>query len=345
MDLSQFKTSKVLKFSGLAILAIIVIALAFNLIGSSFKTVLNKNSQDMAFGSMGYSGGMSSLSNIKMDSGASAGLSERNVVQSSPSSIMPLNDIVTGNTSEQFEVTEYNASIETRQLDESCIAVSGLKAKDYVIFENANRYDKGCNYRFKVKKDNVEEILEAIKSMNPKEISENTYTIKRLVDDYTAEADILKKKLATIDETLSKAMIAYDEVTVLATRVQNVESLTKIVDSKINLIEKLTQERININSELDRINRSKAEQLDRLEYTYFNVNVYENKFIEWKSLSDSWKATIKKFVFDVNRVVQDISVNLVSFLFMLFQYAIYVFILLVVIKYGWKLVKYIWYKQ
>jgi hypothetical protein len=344
MDFSQLKTSKILKFSGLALIAIILIALAFNLIGSSFSPVFNKSSEDMAFPSMGLSSSGGVMSNIKMDSGGAVGLSARNVTQSSPSSIMEPYGTVTGDTSEQFEVTEYNASIETRQLNKTCLAVSDLKVKDYVIFENANRYDKGCNYRFKVKRNNVEEILAVIKDLNPKEISENTYTIKKLVDDYTAETDILKKKLATIDDTLTKAMTAYDEVTVLATRVQNVESLTKIVDSKINLIEKLTQERIDINSELERINRSKAEQLDRLEYTYFNVTVYENKFIEWKSLSDSWKNAIKKFVLDINRVAQDISVNLVSFLFMLFQYAIYIFILLFIAKFGWKIVKYIWNK-
>jgi hypothetical protein len=227
-------------------------------------------------------------------------------------------------------------------LDETCAKVAGLKTKDYVIFESASEYDLGCNYVFKVKKANVAEILAVIKEMNPKDLVENTYTIKALVEDYTSEIEILQKKLTSIDETLKKAVAAYDGVGTLATKIQNVETLTKIINNKIDIIERMTQQRININAQLEQIARAKAEQLDRLEYTYFSVNILEDKFIDGKSIKDSWKASVKKFVTDINQIVQDITVNLVAFLFTLLQYAIYLFIIIVVAKYGWKFVKYIW---
>jgi len=156
--------------------------------------------------------------------------------------------------------------------------------------------------------------------------------------------DILKKKIASIEKTLADAVSAYDQVTRLATQTQNVDSLAKIIDSKIGIIERLTQERININAQLERLSRAKAEQLDRLDYTYFNVSVVENKFIDGQNLKDSWKAAIKNFVRDVNNVFQDITVNLVTLLFLILQYVIYFFIVLMVVKYGWRSVKYIWKK-
>jgi hypothetical protein len=106
----------------------------------------------------------------------------------------------------------------------------------------------------------------------------------------------------------------------------------------------LTQERININAQLERLGRAKAEQLDRLDYTYFSVNVLENKFVDWQNLKDSWKMAIKSFVSDINKVMQDITINLIAFLFFAIQYVIYLFVVLIIVKYGWKLAKYIWKK-
>jgi len=113
--------------------------------------------------------------------GNAVGLSIRNVA--SPSVPPANNTITTGDNAEDFEVTDYSANIETRHLEDTCKQISGLKSRTDVIFENANEYDKGCSYNFKVKHSSVAEILAVIKSLDPKELNENTYTIKRLVDD------------------------------------------------------------------------------------------------------------------------------------------------------------------
>jgi len=343
--LENIKAGKALKIAGLAILAIVVVAIAFRLIGSSVNSLLGqRESFNISLQEApAYDYAYDSAEMVKSEGSGAVGLSSRNAA--AEESIMPPSPgTATGATSEEFEITEYGATVETRQLGPTCATVTDLKARDYVIFENANEFDHGCSYYFKVKRANVEEILAIIKGMDPKDFSENTYTIKGLVDDYTSEIEILKNKLAAIDETLAKAVDAYDDVTALATRVQDVESLAKIIDSKINVIERLTQERIRINYELQRIERAKADQLDRLEYTYFRVNIYETKFIDGESLLDEWKESIKAFVRDVNRVAQDITINLVSLLLRLVQVALYLLILLIVVKYGWKLVKYIWRK-
>src|SRR3989339_110272 len=335
----NLKTSTILKIAGLAIVAIIVIVFAFTLISASLKSLSgNQTSTGLFKGIPAYDSAMTESAGVSM------GLSARNVA-SAPGKILPPSpEVTTGDNAEEFEVTEYNANIETRQLDQTCAVVTGLKGKDYVIFESASEYDQGCNYVFKVKKANVAEILGVIKGLNPKDLAENTFTIKALVEDFTSEIQILQKKLASVDETLKKAISAYDEVGALATRIQNVEVLTKIINNKIDIIERLTQERININAQLEQIARAKAQQLDRLEYTYFRVNILEDKFIDGENLADSWKAAVKEFVTNINKVIQDITVNLIAFLFVMLQYIIYLFILLFVVKYGWKLIKYIWKK-
>jgi hypothetical protein len=349
----NLKKLNVFKIVGLGVLAILVVSLVFAIIGSSFDSIKKPGFGNISIQtapsapSLDY-GTTDSVSSEKSSygygGGGSVDLSVRNV-GTSPS-IMPIygNGGTTGDQAEAFEVTDYSATIETRELSKTCASVTRLKVREDVIFENSNESDRACGYTFKVKKDKVNEILTIIKNMDPKELSENTFTIKNIVDDYTGELEILEKKLSSIDETLQKAVSAYNDITELATKVQDIESLAKIIDSKINIIERLTQERININSQIERLQRSKTEQLDRIDYAYFYVNVIENKFIDRESIKDSWKTAVKEFISNVNQSLQNITVGLVALLLLVLQYAIYLLILIVIAKYGWQMVKYIWKK-
>lgn len=332
--------SKMLKIGGIAIIAIIVLTLALRLLGSSFMYALQGVSPakiaPMASTSMGLG-----MAEEAFDSDLA--LSIRNIA---PSEAPPMPDdgYVPGDDAEDYEVKEYSATIETRHLEDDCAVITDLKTKDYVIFERSNEYERGCNYTFKVAQDNVEEILAVVDSLDPRDLNETKYSIKRQIEDFTSEEDILKAKLSAIEETITTAIAAYDDITVLATKTQDVESLAKIIDSKIRIIERLTQERINVSSQLERISRAKALQLDRLEYTYFRVNIYESKFIDGQAIKDSWKATVQAFVSDINDVAQDMSLNLVMLIIRVLQYALYLLIILVVVKYGWRIGRRIWQK-
>ena len=335
----------ILKFAGFAVLGVLVLALVL----SFFKTSYD------SFAKGGFGGGVPGMMEPAYYGGVAydaispssyygetsmQSLSARNVAGIMPP--MPGNTV--GGDAEEYEATEYSANIETRDLENTCAAIEELKALDYVVFESANTYDRGCSYSFKVEHAHVGEVLAAIEALDPRDLSESIFTIKRQIDDFTSEEDILTRKLISIDETLRSAVKAYDDVTLLATRAQNVESLAKIIDSRLLLIERLTQERVNINAQLERLSRAKEQQLDRLVYTYFSVNVYENKFFDGEDIKDSWKQAVREFVQTVNESLQGITVNLVALLFLALQFAIYALLILIFAKYGWRLVKYIWEK-
>lgn len=337
----------VAKVAGLGLAALVVVAVGLSVVSSIFQGVPRLGgiaTMDMAMQpsyapqyykeEMAYDGGYG---------GGGIALSTRNAA-SSISYPYPQPGGTTGDSAEEFEVTQYNASFESRDKSRECGAVSSLKAKDYVVFENANEGDRDCSYTFKVKHDKVEEVLTFIKDMGPRDLSENTYTIKNQIDDFTSETDILTKKLASIDETLSSALRAYDEIQRVATANQNADALAKIIDSKIQLIERLTQERININEQLDRYARMKSEQLDRLDYTYFYVSVYERAFVDGEALFDSWKEAIREFVQNLNQSAQDLTINLLYLVVLALQYILYILILVVLTKYVWRAAVYIWNK-
>lgn len=325
--------SKIAKTAGVVLIGIFALLLGVNLVQALFRV-----------GSVSHESGMTAPAMPLVDSAQYYGETTKGYSMSGASApslslrnVSPLAS--SGNTAEQFEVTDYTAHIETGALADTCAAVLGLKGLNYVVFENSNKYDRGCSYAFKAEKDHVEEILAAIEELNPKTVSENSYTIKRQIDDFTSEEEILKNKLESIDQTLKNATGAYDEVTRLATRSQDVATLAKIIDSKIQIIERLTEERLAVGNQLDQLSRSKADQLDRLDYTYFSVDVSENRYIDTASLKDSWKAAVRQFVQTVNKIVQDSTISLVVFLLFLVQVAIYLFVALLAAKYGWNWIK------
>jgi hypothetical protein len=338
----------VIKFVGIGIVALLALSWAYYFVGSTLGPIFANNGSMIAPSAMptigyGYGGGGIAYDSVTSSDGyymekqaMSPQLSARNV-----SSILPPQG-TTGDTAEEFEVTQYQATIETGNLEKTCGDIVALKVRKDVIFENANTYDRGCSYTFKVEHKSVEDVLAILKKLDPKELSENTYTIKSQIEDFTSEVDVLEKKRASIDATLSSALRAYDEITQLATRTQNAEALASIIHSRIGIIERLTQEKIAINEQLDRLARAKAQQLDRLDYTYFNVSVYENKFIDGEQITDSWKAAIRQFVVDLNLVVQGLTISLILFVFVLIKWLLYAAILFIVAKYGWKFVKSTW---
>lgn len=271
-------------------------------------------------------------------------LSVRNLVGTTVPSPMPQPGYTPGSDAEAFEVKQYSASIETRNLSADCGVIRDLKSKTEIIFENSNEYERGCSYTFKVEKGSVAEVLAIIDGLDPKDLSESVYTIKQEVTDYTSEIEILEKKLASVDATLTEALASYENVTALATRTGDVESLARIIDSKLSLIERLTSVRLETSSQLERIARSKADALDRLTYTYFYVSIYENTYIDGEAIKDSWKAAVQRFLVDVNTLVQEMSIGFVTLLLMVVKFALYAVVLLFVLRFGWTFAKQVWTK-
>lgn len=319
---------------GLIIIAVLVLSLVvLSLLGNTLKQ-----------GGMGMS---------EMDSKTSFGsvpnaplyydndgyeLSARNVMPNT----MPRNDGYTSGDSEAFEVKNYTAQIETDDLRGDCDTIAALKTRSEVIFENTSTYERGCNFTFKVAKAYIDSVLSVLESLDPKELSENVYTIKGEVDDYTSEIDILTTKLASLNQAYTEALAAYASITDLATRNGDVENLTKLIESKLTLIERLTQSRIQVAADLERMGRAKADSLDRLAYTHFSVSVTERVYIDGQAIRDSWRYAIESAIRDANTLIQDATVGLAIFIIMVLKFALYALIVLVVVRFGWGFTRKMW---
>jgi hypothetical protein len=247
-----------------------------------------------------------------------------------------------GRDAEDFEVTEYYAEIRTTRLEETCRAIESLKRERDVIFERADRGEHACSYTFKADNDSREEALAAIEALDPRELTASTESIKRALTDIEREEEILRRKLAAIEETLSGAQDAYDEITAVATRARDAETLAKIIESKLQLIERLTNERLATRSQLEQIARSHADQLDRLAFTLFRVSVTESLLVDFGEIGDSWRRAAERFAQDANDVLQGITLLLVAYALRVLAIALYLFLALIAAKYGWRFAVRFW---
>lgn len=337
----DWSAKSIAKVIGVIFLGLFGLAVAVALVSFSFRTVFNPSTLPQFADGKGMSGGGFAVSAVSEESYYAEDMAMTN----SRLSIMPPSpspDFSTGDDAESYEVTTYSGSIETRKLDKTCDTIASLKSKDYVIFEDSNKNDDYCYYRFKVVKDKAEEIVKIIEDLDPETLNVNVQSIKARVEGVEDELDILKKKLASIEETLEDAQNAYDEISELATRQQDAETLAKIIDSKLNLIERLSNQRLQIRAQIDRYNEIKSSQLDRLNYTFFDINVYKNLLLDWDQIKDSWKFETQRLVRDVNEVIQSISLRLVSNLLRLAMGILYLFIAVFLLKFVWIGVKKIW---
>lgn len=343
----DWSAKSIAKIVGVILLGIVALAIGAALISFAFRTITNVTTTYHAnFNGAGVSGGGGYAPSSAV--GGPEFSKDMALTQNSyapgyaPSPIIPPPNFSTGNNAEKYEVKSYTATYKSRNLDETCDAIMALKIKTYVIFETSNKNEDNCYYRFKVSKDHTDEIVKVIEGLKPDVLNVNIQSIKSQIQDIEDTLDILKKKLASVEDTLQTAQSAYDEISQLATRQKDADTLAKIIDSKLSLIERLTQERMDINSQIDSYNQSKSDQMDQLDYSFFDITVNKDVIFDWKQIKDSWNYETQLMVTNVNQVLETVTVNLVTYLVRFVQVVIYLFVSVLLLKFVWLGVKRIW---
>lgn len=329
-----------------AVIGIVILTIVFSLLSATYRSVtsgfgVTKQSYPSSAPGMPAVGGYGGAYN----SGGDDGYAEEMAYDMAARSIAPTPypEYATGDA-EGFEIKEYSGSIKTRNLDRVCGLLEQLKPYEYVVFEEASHGKYNCYYRFKVENDYAADILSQIEALNPEELNARTSSIKRRVDNYTNELEILMNDLAATEVALQDAQTSYDELQVLATNAQDIETLSTIIDNKVRLINQLTQKRLQTKQQIDRLEKAKEDQLDRLKYTFFSISVYEFELVDGKAILDSWEHALKQFVTEFNRTLQEATVGLAGNLIKLVLLALYFVIGLFVVKYGWRYTKAFWKK-
>ncbi len=254
----------------------------------------------------------------------------------------PYPNWVAGNRAEEFEAVDYYGEFETSNIERVCGAIKGLKAYSQVVFLDSSEGEESCRYSFKVEKGSVAQVLSVLDSLNPRTLTEHTQTIEPTLNEFETREEILMRKLEAIEDTLTEASRAYDQLRVLATSAQDADALAKVISNKLALVERLTNERLSLRSQLEQLAENQALQIDRLEYVYFDVYGYERKVVDLRDFKDSWMNALQRFGLEFNQVLQGLTLGVIKFVAYLALFILYILIVVLLAKYGWRFVKRIW---
>lgn len=260
-------------------------------------------------------------------------------------SVMYSTPAVATRKAEDFELTSYQASIESRNVESDCQSIQALKADEAIIFLSANTSKDACSFTFKTEKKSEQKALAAIKALDPKSLTESVRTIEDTLISYDRRKEILEHELTTIQKILDDAIVSYEALSKLAITTGSVTNLRQAIYDKVDIIERLTQKKLSIEQELRQIGDSTSSNKEEIQYTQFSVSVYKNTFVDKDALISSWKREIKQFINEINISAQSLSIGLITFIFMLVKYILYFLVVVVIVKYLKKIVVYIWNRE
>jgi len=319
------------KVAGAILLGFVGLSLVAMLISFSIRTVIEPLANNQYRG--GYGG--SNADSMMMED-ASFATNKMGIIPPIP------RDEGVDEHAEDFEVRDYSVNYRPTDKVEICDGIAALKTNAEIIFENANESESGCNYTFKVLREREGEILALLKKYDPKDVNINVYTIQRTIQDNESRVDILRQQLTEKEAALNEAQASYTELQVLATRQRDVENLTKLIDLKINTIDRLAQEKISLNQQLDQMASEQARQLERIKYTSFNVSIWEDKILNLREITDSWKQELQRTVSSINDVVQKLTIGLIPVILSVMLAVVYFLIAVIVLRGVWGMAKRIW---
>ena len=228
-----------------------------------------------------------------------------------------------GDDAEEFERRDYGAHYETRKFEQTCGAISGLKPREDVVFDNANEGERWCSYNFRVELESEEEIVELLKGLNPRDFDTNVSTIERSVEYTESELELQERRLASLQETLTQAENSFDSLIARATREGDTATLSEVINNKIATVERLTQQILNSQERIDRLTRNQDEQTDQIEYAHFNVSVQKQVFFDGEGMADEWKRQVQDLAREVNATVLALTVGLLSFILSAIQFIVF----------------------
>lgn len=343
-----------------AAIVVIVVALAIvvSVLGTVTKSIFGISSVrdgyatsdnrygivEQVMGGFGGAFGMDGDMSTKM--AVSRGAAVQDMMYVAESSYMPSPIFGGGADAEEYERRNYNAYYETRRFDQTCAAISGLKPLEYVVFDNSNENDQWCSYNFRADVAHEEEIIAKLQALNPRDFNIDTSTIERSIKYTDSELAMLDRRLESITTTLNQAEIAFNNLISRATTAGDTATLAEVINNKISTIDRLTQQQLDTQERIDRLTKSRGDQIEQIEYAHFYVSVSKVTYFDGEQFADEWKQRIQELAANVNATLLALTLGLIAFVLGAIQFVIYgallVLGLTIFAKLAWTVVRRIW---
>ncbi len=246
-------------------------------------------------------------------------------------------EVVTAQTdykidSSLFEIKNYEIKYKTNETLYLQNKIKELKKKNFVIFDRYDESKQNSQYVIKVKRENFEEVLEFLKELSPVKIHLFVENIKKSIDSTIDREKLLSDKLRKIEVILNDAIESYSSLLKLAKEQNNIESLTKLIDLKINTLNKLSNEKNAILEQINYIKKNRKELFDKVNFVIFRISIEEFLYLDIIELKNSWQYEVKNLVSTLNNLAQNLSVKFLIFVVNVIKFMVYFIFVLLLLK-------------
>lgn len=243
---------------------------------------------------------------------------------------------------ELYETTDYTIGGRIKRFDEACDTLAELKASDRYHFKYLNDSLNNCSATFFTELDEAGAAVAAFEAFNGVTVTRSTMSVTRHRQQIESRTTTVTAQLNSVERTLQEAETGLNEIVTFARENKNAKALSEAVRAKLELIDTLTQRKIQLTAQLDTLYQQAADLNERMDVAQFSVSLtrayplYPDKKARlwenaWRELDDTFTYTLI-----------GLSANFGIFLLWTLRLAIYGLVLIVVLRALWKFVRLVW---
>lgn len=278
------------------------------------------------------------------DMGANRGMAESVAGYDMTSSYMPPPQPGSGYTSdlELYETTDYSVSARTQEFDAFCNLLATLKADTRFDFRNLYSSLNSCSATFFTSETNVPAVLQQLNGFDGVQITRSTNSVTRHREQLQSRTGIVRQQLASVERSLAVAETEFDEIARFAREQNDATTLAQAIREKLNLIDSLTQRRINLTSQLDSLYQQAADLEERLGVVQFSVSIQRSYPKNPDETTRAWERAWEQLSDTYTDTLIGLTAFFGVFLLWAVRITLYLVVVLLIVRGLWKFVRLIW---
>jgi len=195
---------------------------------------------------------------------------------------------------EAYETTQYSITTRTKQFDELCNTLTTLKEDPQIHFKYFNTSTNNCRATFYADEAKSDTVLSTLTAFHGVEVTRNTASVTRHRQQIQTQTSILQQQLTSVQRSLTAAETQFDEIADFARANKDAVTLSQAISQKLNNINTLTQQKINLVSRLNQLYQQAADLEERMNVVQFDVTINRSNPIYLDQESRKWEQAWKE---------------------------------------------------
>ena len=245
---------------------------------------------------------------------------------------------------ESYETTRYTVGGKVKEFDDLCQSLIALKADPNIHFQSINTQTNYCRAHFYVEEAQVSAVVDTLAGYGGVEISRDTSSVTRHRQQLQSRTNILQQQLARVEQTLAAAEAQLDRLNARFYATDEVTEISAEVTNSLRFIDQMTNQKINLISQLDTLYQQSADLEARLNVVEFSVNISRSNPLHPNKYERAWEQAWDELHDTFNETLIGITAFFGIFLLWALRISVYLLVVLIIVRLFWKFGRLLWNK-